>query len=505
MILALAGLAVVSLLELSLWLTPVWAWRKFAAPVLSVLQVAACAVLLVFEPAVWTALVAFFGLYRCVNLARVASGRIQADYLFHSSRKTFLWLTGFQLLLTAAAALARHYGPDIWTWASLSATAGLACTIVLLASTLRHLRTTRPSKPRRHFTEAELPSLSVAIPARNETADLEECLRSLLASTYPKLEILVLDDCSQDKRTPEIIRDFAHDGVHFIAGQEPPDSWLAKNYAYAQLTEAASGDLLLFCGVDTRFQPGSLDILVRTLLEKRKSMLSILPRNTVPAAGGRFFGPEAWVTQTNRYAWELTLPRRLLKRPPVLSTCWLITRQALEAAGGFEAVRRKGVPESYLARQTSAVADGYSFLQSTPAVGITSRKQPEEQRATAIRTRYLQMHRRPELTALIGLAEFGVLVWPLILALAAFFGGQWLPGSLSVLNFVINCVIYSKIFNLTYRRFLLKGVGLLPLAALYDIGLLNYSMWLYEFREVLWKGRNVCIPVMRVIAKLPQA
>lgn len=504
MILALAGLAVVSLLELSLWLTPLWAWRRFAAPVLSVLQAVACLALIVVEPAVWSVLVAFFGLYRCVNLARVASGRIQADYLFHSSRKTYIWLIGFQLILVAAATLSRRYGPDIWTWAYLSAAVGFACALILLTSTLRHLRTTRPRKPKRHFTEAELPSLTVAIPARNETEDLEECLRSLLASTYPKLEILVLDDCSQDKRTPEIIRGFAHGGVHFIAGKEPPASWLAKNYAYAQLIEAASGDLLLFCGVDTRFQPGSLDILVRTLLERRKSMISILPRNSMPESSRRLFGLESWVTQANRYAWELALPRRLLRRPPVLSTCWLITRQALEAAGGFEAVRRKGVPESYLARSSSATADGYSFLQSTPAVGIISRKRPDEQRATAIRTRYLQMHHRPELTALVGLAEFGVLIWPLILAVAACLNGKWSLGVLAALNFIINCAIYAKIFNLTYRRFLFKGIWLLPLAALYDIGLLNYSMWLYEFREVIWKGRNVCIPVMRVIANLPQ-
>ena len=112
---------------------------------------------------------------------------------------------------------------------------------------------------------------------------------------------------------------------------------------------------------------------------------------------------------------------------------------------------------------------------------------------------------QPELAALVGLAEFGVLVGPLVLAAASLLIGRWIPGGLAGAAFIIDCAIYSTLFNLTYRRFIARGVWLLPTAALYDIWLLNYSMWLYEFREVLWKGRNVCIPVMRVIPKLPEA
>ena len=51
-----------------------------------------------------------------------------------------------------------------------------------------------------------------------------------IASDYPKLEIIVLDDCSQD-RTAEIIRNFAHDGVRFIQSEDNKDNWLDKNKA----------------------------------------------------------------------------------------------------------------------------------------------------------------------------------------------------------------------------------------------------------------------------------
>ncbi|HVX57233.1 MAG TPA: glycosyltransferase family A protein [Candidatus Saccharimonadales bacterium] len=495
MIVALLALGIVSCAELLLWWTPLWRWRRVAAPCLLAGIAITTVALLAAQSALWTALVAVFSAYRCVNLGRVAANRIQADFLFHTSWQSYWWLVSFQLLTVTIAAASRHYELTSSQWQMAGAAGTLGCAIGLLGSALRHGRTTKP-RPVRRLTSAELPTLTVAIPARNETTDLEECLESVLTSTYPKLEVIVLDDCSQNKRTPEIIRGFAHSGVRFIAGDEPPQSWLAKNYAYAQLAKAANGEVLLFCGVDTRFAPDSFTVLVETLLQRHKTMLSVLPRNAAPPRGS---GLAAWFMQPNRYAWELALPRRLLRRPPVLSTCWLITRPALQAAGGFAAVRRKGVPESYLARVTATANDGYSFLQAGTTIGLTSRKVPAEQRATAVRTRYLQLHRRPELVVGVGLAELGVLLGPFGLLIAALLESTAALAILAALSVVLNVILYARLVNLTYRRFVLKGVWLLPLAVLYDFGLLNYSMWRYEFREVVWKGRNVCIPVMRVI------
>jgi uncharacterized membrane protein len=95
-------------------------------------------------------------------------------------------------------------------------------------------------------------------------------------------------------------------------------------------------------------------------------------------------------------------------------------------------------------------------------------------------------------------------VWPLILCAAAALAGEWVLAGVSGLSFIMVLTAYDKVVNITYRRFTFRGLWLLPLAALYDIGLLNYSMWLYEFREVLWKGRNVCIPIMQAIPGLPK-
>ncbi len=499
MLAILGGLLIVSLAELLLWTGPVWKERRIAAVSFSAALAAGTLALIAKEPAAWSVLIGVLTAYRILNLARVAAGRIQEDHLFHASRRTAAWLIIWQAAVAGLAGLSRHYGLGPAEWWALAAITILIGSDIILFTFTRNLRAARPNRPIKNFTDKELPALTVAIPARNETKDLEECLQSLIASTYPKLEILVLDDCSQNKRTPEIIRGFAHAGVRFIAGDEPPKSWLAKNFAYDKLADEASGDVLLFCGVDVRFQAGSLDALVGTFLQEKKDMISVLPRNAEPKRGGL----SAWFMQANRYAWELTLPRRLVRRPPVLSTCWLIDRRTLERAGGFEAVRRRGVPESYFARVATSEGKGYGFLAAGGAVGVDSVKSPDEQRATAIRTRYLQMHRRPEMTALVSLAELSVLILPFALLAAALAAGEWPTASLAGLSAVANVMVYSRIFNLAYRRFFIKGLWLLPFAALYDVWLLNYSMWRYEFRDVIWKGRNVCIPVMRAIPKLP--
>src|SRR5665213_2567161 len=42
------------------------------------------------------------------------------------------------------------------------------------------------------------PSINVVVPAKDEAAAIERCLRSLLASEYPNLQIIAVDDRSTD-------------------------------------------------------------------------------------------------------------------------------------------------------------------------------------------------------------------------------------------------------------------------------------------------------------------
>lgn len=492
------ALAVVSLLELVLWVPLVWKLRKALAPMLSVAIVVCSLWLVVLAPLAWTALILFASLYRVFNLWRVTQGRVHEQYLWHTTQRTALILIIFQLVVSALWTLSTWLIISLSDWFVITTFIALAGVLVLAASTRRHLRTTQVQSFDLTYTDKELPTLTVAIPARNETEDLEDCLRSLIKNDYPKLEILVLDDSSNNKRTPEIIRSFAHDGVRFVQGEEPSNTWLAKNQAYQKLYEEANGELILFCGVDTRFEPRSLRAIVTTLLKKHKTMMSIMPKNIVPS-----YTLASLLTQPMRYAWELALPRRMFNRPPVLSTCWITYRQEIAGAGSFAAVSRKIVPESYFVYGAIA-ADGYSFVQSSDDMPLESRKSTIDQYDTAVRTRYPQLHRRPEWVCLLTVLELGLIVTPLtniIVALTQQYA--WWLAVVNAISLALLLYFYAQIVHVTYRTHLWFSYGVLPLALLYDVYLLHVSMWKYEFSEVIWKGRDARIPVMHVFSHLP--
>ena len=90
----------------------------------------------------------------------------------------------------------------------------------------------------------EIPSVSVCIAARNETHAMTQCLERVIATDYPKLEIIVLDDGSRDD-TSILIKSFAHAGVRFVEGKTLQDGWLGKNYAQYTLAKEASGKIVV--------------------------------------------------------------------------------------------------------------------------------------------------------------------------------------------------------------------------------------------------------------------
>jgi glycosyltransferase involved in cell wall biosynthesis len=494
--LALIILIVVSCLELLVWTKLGWRYRRYLAGVILLIQSVAVGLILGFAPNVWSSLLLILSGYRVINLLRLVEGRMPADYLFSVSRRTSLRLILGQVVIGLGWVLSRHVHIRLDTYLAILSGLDLSVVFILAYSLKRSIRTTKPPRLKTHYAARDLPSISVLIPARNETADLEQCLTSLVASSYPKLEILVLDDCSQNKRTPEIIKSFAQAGVRFIAGDMPPESWLAKNFAYKQLADQASGEILVFAGVDTRFSPDTLTSLVEILLEKKKTMASFMPINKLPAK----FDFLSSIVQPTRYAWELALPRRLVNRPPVLSTCWAIYAKKLEDYGSFKAVSRTSIPEGYFARKAIADKDGYSFIRSTSSIGLRSEKTFLAQRDTAIRTRYPQTHRKLELVALLSLIEAVVFLMPFLSAVWGIINLNWLLLIFGAMSLVWLSLVYELLCRLTYSSFILKSLLVWPVVAIYDIGLINYSMWQYEFKEVIWKGRNICLPVMRASA-----
>jgi Glycosyl transferase family 2 len=436
--------------------------------------------------------------HRGLNLLRIAEARMNEHYLRRTTFRTTVTLTLATILWAGV-----WYGIHTWSvtaiaWLWAIALAQIGVSSIFLLSTFRSLRKSAVAAPKTFLAPNTLPTVTVAIPARNETNELEDCIQALLRSDYPKLEILVLDDCSQLKRTPEIIRDFAHAGVRFLEGTTPHKTWFAKNHAYAQLAQEANGEILLFMGVDILVEPHTIRLLIETMIDRDKRMISILPLRHNPEK------IQLSLSQATRYMWELAPPRKLFNRPPVLSSCWLIYKQDLRKFGSFAAVCRMVVPEAYFARREMHNNDSYAFLRSTSTLGLTSSKSLTSQRNTAIRVRYPALHRRPENVLILSLLEVAIIVGCFILPFSGLIG--LIPPLIAILSSlaaVLFIVSYSLVVITTkVNSWCLAPLLALP-AVLFDIILMHVSMWRYEFTDVLWKGRNICLPVMRVEPRLP--
>ncbi|MGH7234468.1 MAG: glycosyltransferase, partial [Candidatus Saccharimonadales bacterium] len=339
-------------------------------------------------------ILAFIAIYQIFNLYRGLKSSIKTKHLRKITITSAFRLWLIQIFIALAGLLLYYLDPSYNIELALSVFA-YVLGLSLLASTWRSFKVSQGVHSSTKLIENEFPTLSVAIPARNETDSLINCLSSLLANDYPKLEIFVYDDNSTTRRTSEIIRSFAHDGVEFIPGTPFNEEWIAKNWAYQQLLEVANGELILFCGADTRFSSDSLRFLVSSLISRDKQMISIVPNNEFPGS----FWQRFW--QPLRYAWEVCIPRRSLQRPPVLPTCWLARRDFINNLGGFKAVSRRISPESYFATH-ALKSDGYSFFQYPD---ILSQKQPDEQFETSIRLRYPQLRRQTESVMFASLVE----------------------------------------------------------------------------------------------------
>ena len=364
------------------------------------------------------------------------------------------------MLLSSAAALGMLY-QIIWT--------------------IKHYRVRYPAD---HIPMKQLPTVTLAIPARNENHALSACLQAAVASDYPKLEIIVLDDCSQDK-TSSVIRAFAHDGVRFVQGDEPATGWLGKNQAMRTLAEQARGDYILFMGVDTQLEPNSISQLVRYAMTNKLEMVTVLPRRRDSLSLATFLSQL-------RYYWQIALPLTA-RRVPVASQAWFIRRATLSKLGGLDAVRSKIAPEGFFAR-ILFVHNQYRFVISNAALGFTTAKKWSSQNETAIRFLYPTCKRQPFVVLLAALLVFCAMLAPFVVLAAQPQDVRLLvPAGVAAGLLWLG---YGLIVFRTHPKSWLLTLVAFPLSLVQEIVLLLASMLTYEFGDVNWKGRNVCYPVM---------
>lgn len=176
-------------------------------------------------------------------------------------------------------------------------------------------------QPRRVPTSST-PAVSILIPARNEEANLQRLLPSLLSQTYPNVQVIVYDDGSEDG-TGQVLEAFAAPNLTVLRGEGPPPGWVGKVHALFEATRRATGEVYLFLDADTELaDPDALARLVaRFTALPPGSVLTALPRLR---GGGLLLVslvPHAILTGL---PWPLVRPSPFGTLAALNGQCWMI-------------------------------------------------------------------------------------------------------------------------------------------------------------------------------------
>ena len=194
--------------------------------------------------------------------------------------------------------------------------------------------------------------VSVVIPARNEAHNIERVLESVLASRYPRFEVIVVDDQSTDDtgRLARAVSPGRAERLEVVTGMPLPEGWLGKPWSCFQGAERAHGDLLLFTDADTVHDP---DLLTRSVaaLEEGADVVTVVGRQLMGSFWERVVQPVVFWMLLSRFRFQSApLPPRRWRHAIANGQYLLFRREIYEALGRHEAVKDEVVEDLRLAQ-----------------------------------------------------------------------------------------------------------------------------------------------------------
>lgn len=125
---------------------------------------------------------------------------------------------------------------------------------------------------------ARRPLVSVVVAGRNESASIEDAIRSLLDQSYRNIEILVIDDCSDDNMD-EIAGRYAKDRrIRFIRNRITRTGRPGATNIGVRL---ANGEFIVSVDADTTFDRDMVENMIRRFIDPRVGVVAgnVLVRN----------------------------------------------------------------------------------------------------------------------------------------------------------------------------------------------------------------------------------
>ncbi len=205
------------------------------------------------------------------------------------------------------------------------------------------------------------PLVSILIPARNEAENIKRCVRSLLKQDYTNIEILVLDDNSNDN-TGQVVKEIEKKDsrVKLVNGKPLKSGWLGKSYACYQLSKYAKGKYLIFTDADTLHFKNSISSAISCLIKNNLGALSVIPRQIMVSLHERMV--VTWV----HFGILCLLPLILVKKSknPLFCTAngqfILFKMEVYKKIGGHKSIKVKILEDIHISKLVKRY--GYNFM-----------------------------------------------------------------------------------------------------------------------------------------------
>ena len=197
------------------------------------------------------------------------------------------------------------------------------------------------------------PLVSVILPARNEAHNIARCMSSIMSTTYPNLELIVVDDSSSDG-TAEIAREVATGDprVRVVTCPPLPDGWFGKQWACAAGAKLASGSVLQFTDADTVHSPDLVPRSVKAMRARRAQLLSVAGRQQLGGFWERVIQPQVFTILGMRYGGTESVTQATSVSNKIANgQCIFVTHDSYNAIGGHASVRTSAAEDLMLAQK----------------------------------------------------------------------------------------------------------------------------------------------------------
>jgi chlorobactene glucosyltransferase len=233
-----------------------------------------------------------------------------------------------------------------WIW--------LATVIWLIARAFQQRDLLQCLQPTEPLPAERAPKVAIIVPARDEAVNIERCLRSLVAQTYPasRLCIVAIDDHSRD-RTFAIAATLAetHPQLTVLRSPPLPQHWVGKSHACwigARAVEQEA-DWLCFVDADVWAEPALIASAVAAVTAEALDLLSLAPRQELQSFAERLVMPCGLYLLA--FCQDLrTVQARGSSEVTATGQFMLVRRVCYEAIGGHAAVHGAICEDLMLAR-----------------------------------------------------------------------------------------------------------------------------------------------------------